>query len=303
LLINSEYGQVKLPTVQGVLTHSWSPWAVEGRPVPVTYEGQVVAIADQLASINHDTEDIIDGAIYTNHDFDRFYKDAQAWIKKRAKAVPDIDEKMAIFLNVAQPGYGRKRRVGALTAAVVSQALQMLESKKITSSAAAQEHPLILPSDWMIFLQSYERFIRERVVQRESWFVGRDAMAEALVSSVFNHIWPRFKVGRLEPQIEIWPKEDEAKGRIEEERLTIKHYSKFFDDDYAEKRLEEILQPARSSGIETWDCYLADHVPTEVMEARRDAVLRLISVIDFVAGLTDRYCLEIFDRVYHSFTV
>jgi dGTP triphosphohydrolase len=273
--------------------------------VPASYEGQVVAIADQLASINHDTEDIIDGAVYTNHNFDKFYKDAQLWIKKRAKAARDLDVegKMGIFLNVAQPGYGRKQRVAALTQVVVQHALQLFDSGKIKSSSAAVEHPILLPNDWKTFLNSYEHFIRQRVVHRESWFVGRDAIAEALVSSVFNHIWPCFKTGKPEPQLALWPKEDEAKGRIEEERQTIKHYSKFFDDDYAEKTLEDVLKPAKSSGIETWDCYIVGQVPDGVLKRRSDELLRLISVIDFVAGLTDRYCLEIFDPVYHSFTV
>lgn len=64
-ILLKKYDSVQLPTISGVLTHSWAPWKQRDdhkNTLPESYEGQVVALADQLASINHDTEDIIEGS-------------------------------------------------------------------------------------------------------------------------------------------------------------------------------------------------------------------------------------------------
>jgi dGTP triphosphohydrolase len=304
ILLN-KYDSVKLPTISGVLTHSWAPWKqadAQKNIVPESYEGQVVALADQLASINHDTEDIIEGRTYTNYDATRFSQEMRKWMRAQRSKTPDkLDEKMGLFLNVAEPGYGRRSRVDVMVEQVVKAARAMIVANNIKEAQQAKEHPLPLPDDWSNFLSLYERFIREVVVQRESWFVGRDAMAQALVSTVFNHIWPRFKSGQ-ETQMTLPLEDDTAKSRIEEERLSIEHYQRFFTDDYNERTLEDVLAK-RESSIKTWDNYACEAAKPEIVAKRPLQVLRLISVIDFVAGLTDRYCLEIFDRVYQGFTI
>ncbi len=73
LVKEKEFESIPAQIIEGVSTHSWSPWKQENNlSVPPSYEAQVVAIADQIASINHDTEDIIEGALYTDYDKDRF---------------------------------------------------------------------------------------------------------------------------------------------------------------------------------------------------------------------------------------
>ncbi len=299
-----KYEAVQRPTVVGVLTHSWAPWKQPDpakNPTPESYEGQVVAIADQLASINHDTEDIIEGRAYTNYDATKFSQEMRKWMKSAKKTPADLDDKMGRFLNVAEPGYGRGSRVTALVDLVVESAISMIKEHSIKRADDATSHPLILPAAWALFLSLYEQFIRDSIIKRESWFVGRDAMAEALVSIVFNHIWPRFKTGQ-ETQPSLQFGEDTARSRIEEETLSIQHYQRFFADDYQGENLDDIVKN-REPGIETWDLYVYKNVRPEIVTKNPLQVLRLISIIDFVAGLTDRYCLEIFDRVYHDFTI
>lgn len=173
------------------------------------------------------------------------------WMKSRSKSPDDLDKKMGLFLNIAEPGYGRRSRVNAMVDQVIGAAKTMFDSKNVTNAQQAKEHPLLLADDWALFLSLYERFIREVVVQRESWFVGRDAMAEALVSTVFNHIWPRFKSGQ-QTQITLPLEDDTAKSRVEEETLSIDHYQRFFADDYDRKTLNDVLTK-RESSIQTWE--------------------------------------------------
>ncbi len=304
ILLN-KYDSVKLPTISAVLTHSWAPWKQSDPQkaiVPESYEGQVVALADQLASINHDTEDIIEGHAYTNYDQTKFSQEMYKYMKAQRSKTPDkLDEKMEVFLSFGEPAYGRRKRVEIMVKQVVEAANRMIAANNIEDAKQAREHPLSLPDDWSNFLYLYEQFIREAVVQRESWFVGRDAMAQALVSTVFNHIWPRFKSGQ-EKQTTFLLEDDAKKRGVEEERLSIEHYQRFFDDDYNGKALEDILKK-REPSIKTWDDYAYKVVKHKIVKKNPQQMVRLISVIDFVAGLTDRYCLEIFDRVYQGFTI
>lgn len=86
LVKEKEFEDIPLQIIEGVLTHSWSSWKQENDlPVPSSYEAQVAAIADQIASINHDTEDIIEGAPYTEYDKDRFSREIFEGFKKIPK--------------------------------------------------------------------------------------------------------------------------------------------------------------------------------------------------------------------------
>lgn len=299
-----KYEKVQQPTILGVLTHSWAPWKPSDmikNPTPESYEGQVVAIADQIASINHDTEDIIEGHAYTNYGATRFSQEMRKWLMSAKPPLPNLDDKLGRFLNIAEPGFGRGSRVAEIVNLVVQSAKNVFTENSVSSAADARAHPLTLPKDWAQFMSLYEQFIREKVVKRESWFVGRDAMAEALVSTVFNHIWPQFKTGD-ETQKDLQLADDSARGRTEEETLSIQHYKKFFADDYSGMTLDDIMKK-RIPGINTWDNYVCQKTSRKLVKGEPLKVVRLISIIDFVAGLTDRYCLEIFDRVYHDFTI
>ncbi len=300
-ILRSKFKSVKKVTVAGVLTHSWSPWATKELSRPSTYEAQVVAIADQLASINHDTEDIIEGAPYTNYDYGHFEHDLKRWLSE--KKVRDYRSKVGDFLKSnGDDGFGRKERVLKLINIVVEGAHNVFHGSQVETSASASEWPIAIQSDWGAFLQAYERFIREGIVQRESWFVGRDAIAKALVSTVFNHIWPRCKSGKT-IQIDLWPRKVQTKSAAIEESQSIDHYSDFYEDDYGDKSAIPYLQElAQEDDLETWDIHIAKQA-TKILRTKADSLLRLISVIDFVAGLTDRYCLEIFDKVYQNFSI
>jgi len=302
-ILQNKYDSVQEATVSGVLTHSWAPWKEKDdikNPIPDTYEGQVVAIADQIASINHDTEDIIEGKAYTNYDATKFSQELKKYIKGK-KEIPDfLDVKLGSFLNVAEPGYGRSTRINMIVKDVTDSAKAIIKKNSVNSSTASKEYPIIPSPDWCLFLMYYEKFIREIIVQRESWFVGRDSIAEALVSTVFNHIWPKFKTGQDQQQ--SFFEEESSRKRVEEETLSIDHYKKFYNDEYGQKSLADSLKKKYSS-ITTWDNYIVSKIKDDIIRDKSAQILRLISIIDFVSGLTDRYCQEIFDRVYHEFSI
>ena len=301
LLLN-KFDSVKLSVIKGVSTHSWAPWKKNdptNNPIPETYEAQVLAIADQLASINHDTEDIIEGEAYTNYDAKKFSQEMRKWMKSK-KPPPDLNAKLSSFLSIAESGYGRRSRIKVMVDQIVRAAKETINSNSVRSYTQARQYPITIDKNWCIFLSLYESFIRDVVIKKESWFVGRDSIAEALVSTVFNHIWPLFKAGQV-GQLPLPFKDDASKGRIERETHSIEHYQKFHEEEYGTKSLTNVIK--KKFDIKTWDAYIVDKISSAIVREHPERVLRLISIIDFVSGLTDRYCLEIFDRVYHGFTI
>ncbi|MBL7129354.1 MAG: hypothetical protein ISS16_10270, partial [Ignavibacteria bacterium] len=177
----------------------------------------------------------------------------------------------------------------------------IIDTNDVDNPSKAKQYPIIPTKDWCKFILLYEKFIREVIIKRESWFVGRDSIAEALVSTVFNHIWPRFKAGQ-DLQFNMQFEDDSSKKRVEEETLSIDHYKKFYSDDYKSQSLSDNIH-RKYEEIETWDSYIVSKIKDDIVKEKSQQILRLISIIDFVAGLTDRYCLEIFDRVYHEFSI
>lgn len=129
-----EFEGISLQVVNGVLNHSWSPWKKPNHnPVPQTYEAQVVAVADQIASINHDTEDIIEGSPYTEYDKDKFSLELFNGFKKKNRKSYDklSDEIVGIIVdNSLGRGYGRRKRVETLVSKISEDTLETFKKKK-----------------------------------------------------------------------------------------------------------------------------------------------------------------------------
>lgn len=209
LVKEKDFENIPRQIIDGVLTHSWSPWKQKSNLlIPLSYEAQVVAIADQIASINHDTEDIIEGAPYTEYDKDRFYrgilngfknKYKDSFNKLQSKGIPLIEDK------AIEGGYGRNKRVNTFVTEITKCTLRMIEKNGISQKEQAKEFPICLPVEWADFLRFYESFIRDLVQEKISWFIARDNMAGALISTVFNYLWPRVRASETITQMTLPP--------------------------------------------------------------------------------------------------
>lgn len=312
-------------TIHGVLTHSWSPWkgaadtakglkrmratdrAVFG--IPRTYEAQVVAIADQLAAINHDTEDILDAEQYTEYTPQRLSDEIAEEIvsyglgqKRQSKL---FDYLKATLLFQRERNYGRKQRIETAISEIYEAGKRVM--KPGTLDTDAKEMPIPSPGDFGIFLDIYEKYIR-RVLNQHTWFCGRNAMADAMITTVFNHIWSCFKKKQREAQPKLLEKKDERTGIGKPQDLRyFNHFLKFYGDTYRKRinrvTLQEEEQQTREMKFETWFYFLYHKCKAKGLRADRfiTKLEHLVAVVDFIAGLTDRYCLEIFDATHGDF--
>ncbi len=314
-----EFEGISPQVINGVLTHSWSPWKKDTKlPIPETYEAQVVAVADQIASINHDTEDIIEGEPYTEYDQARFSGEL---IDGFRKSYPESYQKLKdqivslIVDKTIESGYGRQRRVNCFVAVITEDAQNLLAVDKhriLTPLGLPVAVPLKLPEEWSDFLRYYEVFIREIIQERASWFIARDNMAGALISTVFNHIWPRVRGASLVSQIiqpSLFKKEELVKSRFEEKTRYLEHFADFFNEHYIREKgkkenyYKEYLDKMKGVNFKVWDTNILESFVQEPGPDEFQMLTRLVAVIDFIGGLTDRYCLEMFNEVYQEFLV
>jgi dGTP triphosphohydrolase len=316
LIKGKEFENISREIIEGVLTHSWSPWK-QGTPIvaPPSYEAQVVAIADQIASINHDTEDIIEGAPYTEYDRDRFFRGIYEGFKQKYLcSFNKLQHELTRLITdkSIESGYGRYTRVNTFIDKIAEDTLKMIETKKISQKEQAQTYPLCLSEEWADFLRFYETFIRVLIQEKISWFIARDNMAGAFISTVFNHLWPRVRASESITQMTplLFPKTEVVKARRKEEAYKgyIEHFVEFFEEHYPNKKekfnfYKEYLERAKKMNIKTWDIYILDLLKGKIFHETEEILMRLIAVIDFISGLTDRYCLEIFNEVYQEFII
>ena len=313
LIKEEEFKDMSKEVIYGVLTHSWSPWKQNSQYiVPKNYEAQVVAVADQIASINHDTEDIIEGSPYTEYDRERFVNQLINEFKKTfPSSYNNLKEKILNFVvdKTIEPGYGRQRRVEYIVSDIVENTETMFQQTNINHNGQAENHPLVLSDDWVNFLWYYEKFIRGLIQEKVPWFIGRDNMAGALISTVFNYLWPRAKTSGAVLQMKFpFEKRELVKSKIDEKTKYVDHFIDFFNDHYKDESsnndfYQSFLENVKKSDIPTWDNNILRSFKKAPITQEFQLFSRLIAVIDFIAGLTDRYCLEIFDEVYQEFVL
>ena len=314
LMKEKEFAEISQEVIYGVLTHSWSPWKQNSQyAVPKNYEAQVVAVADQIASINHDTEDIIEGSPYTEYNLERFRSQLINEFKRHTpSSYNNLKETILNFVvdKTIEPGYGRQRRVEYIISDIVENTKKMFQQQNINSNNQAEIHHLILSDDWSNFLWYYEKFIRELIHEKVSWFIGRDNMAGALISTVFNYLWPRARTSGavLQMKLSMFDKSELVKSKTVEKTKYIDHFIDFFNEHYKDESSDtdfykSFLENVKESDIPTWDNNILESFKKAPTTQELQFFSRLIAVIDFIAGLTDRYCLEIFDEVYHEFVL
>lgn len=270
-----------------------------------------MAIADQIASINHDIEDIIEESPYTEYDIEKFSIAVTTGFKER---YPDSYNKLQnevlslIIPNSVERGYGRQKRVEASVDKITEASLEYLKKQNVSREEQAKEFPLCLSKGWSDLLRWYETFIRDLIREKVSWFIARDNMAGALISTVFNHIWPRTRrsVTITQMKLPMFEKSDLVKSKYEEKTKYIEYFANFFNEHYfdAENNFDfyaTYLEKAKQMKIKTWDINILDALKQKLNPDEFKLLAQLAAVIDFVAGLTDRYCLEMFNKVYQEF--
>ncbi|MFQ6096054.1 MAG: HD domain-containing protein [Candidatus Bathyarchaeia archaeon] len=313
-MLIKDVGGISREIITGVLTHSWSPWKKDPTfAVPRSYEAQVVAVADQIASINHDTEDIIEGSPYTEYDIHSFSERLVRGFRKKFQTSYDNLEKTILTFVVdktVEPGYGRQSRIDQIVADIVENTRRMFKQEKVSQSAQAELHPITLSDDWSNFLWFYEKSIRDLIQEEVSWFIGRDNMAGALISTVFNYLWPRVRTSGavMQLSLSVFERRDIVKTKIDEKGKYIDHFSGFFNEHYRDEDQNRdiytsFLNDLKKIDVSTWDLNILRSLKKKLSPEENQIFARLVAVIDFIAGLTDRYCLEIFDEVYHEFVL
>lgn len=314
LIKEKEFENTSIQIVKGVLTHSWSPWKLENNLMtPPSYEAQVVAIADQIASINHDTEDIIEGAPYTEYDRERFYCGIFNGFKNKYTSSFNTlrNEVPTLIVDKSiESGYGRNKRINTFVDEIAKATLKMIDDKKITRKEQSQDFPICLPKEWADFLRFYETFIRDLIQEKISWFITRDNIASALISTVFNHLWSHAKASTTVTQmtLPLFSKEELVKARYKEKTEYMDHFINFFNEHYVDEKeklnfYQAYLEMVETKNVKTWDTNIRSLFQKKIPIDKEELLMRLIAVIDFIAGLTDRYCLEIFNEVYHEFVI
>jgi len=313
LVKEKEFENMPIQIIKGVLTHSWSPWKQSNNlPVPPSYEAQVVAIADQIASINHDTEDIIEGAPYTEYTRDKFLEEIVEGFKNK---YPDSFNKLKkeitslIVDKAIEDGYGRNTRINTFVTEIANSTLEMIKNKKISQKEQAKDFPICLSKEWADFLRFYESFIRDLIKEKIPWFIVRDNMAGALISTVFYHLWSHAKTSESPSQMTspIF-REERVKARYKEKTEYIEHFINFYNEHYGDEEKEtnfytKYLENVKRMKVTTWDTNIRGLFQRKISSDDEKILTRLIAVIDFISGLTDRYCLEIFNEIYQEFVI
>ena len=161
----------------------------------------------------------------------------------------------------------RKRRLQHIVNSVLHESLNRLQDRSVTESAASASPDtcLSIADDTAMLLAGSERFIRERIIQTSSWFRHRDAVASAIVNTVFTFF--RYRRDRTGSPVEkaLTTFEASLAGQAYERDL---HYRLFRD--------------AAKPGKE-------------------EQVVDTIRVADYVSGMTDDYIMEIHEIAIKAF--
>ncbi|MBI5574463.1 MAG: HD domain-containing protein [Elusimicrobia bacterium] len=316
-------GDITPQCVNGVLCHSWNPWkgyfnesrirkhvsefkiCVPIEDIPDTYEAQVVAISDQLTSINHDIEDLIGGEKYTNNGAGELKNKIKTMIdeiKIKGLNITSIYSGVESFISDEKKrSYGRKYRIENIISNVVS-------NNNYSESNKANECALKLNTEWSIFLDIIETIIR-KIIREESWFVGRDAMADAMISVAFNHFWPIVKEYNELLSENNKPKNISIDGKqygIEETTKYLDHFFEYYKDKYLIENNINKIKNRTKYVKKLWDQQILEKIEMKYnkdikISDFKNRAINLISLVDFIAGLTDRYCIQIFGDLYKGF--
>lgn len=281
-IVQRKLKDVSEETINGILKHSWSPWQdVHKFGVPKTYEGQVVAIADQVAGINHDTEDILTCVESTFNVSDIYEKFGAYMDQNSSLTYSDVESNLADWFlkrdNINKDtGWGRKYRLRKIINSIVDVSWKKLKEEKVISQDRAIEITLTLDTEISKFLQGYERFVREKIIKEVSWFRQRDAQASAAISTVYNFFkhyhFSQVGLNNITPE----------SLRIEIENVIEKCKESCQEEKYERDTLWNIFVNCAKS-------------------SKASDIEHIIKIIDYVSGMTDGNLMHVHDIAFRLF--
>lgn len=275
-------------TKEGIKKHSWSPWQDPDQikfGIPMTYEAQAVAIADQVAGINHDTEDILN-CPESEYDKPRIEDQLFEFMQSngymnQADATKMFHQWFLMDGASRANGWARKLRLRKIINSVVESSLKHLTKAKVDTPEAARlaEHALKLDKRVADFLRGYEQYLRRRIIQSVPWFKSRDAIAAAVVRNAYSILrcyrspekvpadagLPNDLVQRIRRVVDAFKKSaDDESSRY----LKDSHYAIFFS----------CAKPGKE-----------------------DDVRHAFEALDYVSGMTDNYIMDVHEIAFEIF--
>jgi len=96
---------------------------------------------------------------------------------------------------------------------------------------------------------------------------------------------------------------------MDEPRKYLEHFTAFYNEHYVETEIQtDYLECAGSEVIQTWDRRLFPYARQALaakafanLNLAQIAIVNLVAVADFVAGFTDRYCVQMFADLHSGF--
>ncbi len=282
-LVQRKLKDITRETREGIMCHSWSPWQGTAKfGVPKTYEGQVAAIADQIAGINHDTEDILNCA-ESEHDLDKIREDVPTFIANSPslsyeKAHEILD---AWFLpgtreSSEDNGWSRKKRLQKILNDICESSLKFLKEKG--KEAAPPSARLSLSDDIGSFLAGYEKYVRQQVIEAVPWFRIRDGLAATVIRAVYTF----YKHCAWEADAKTFASSAETEVRKEIEKRLEKFQKSVADDDYDHDDHMKVFRDSAKPG-------------------KHPEVEHAMKAMDYVAGMTDNMIMEVYQTAFGLF--
>jgi predicted deoxyguanosinetriphosphate triphosphohydrolase len=259
-------------TKKGVLSHSWGPWQPDDNlkfGVPPSYEAQAVAIADQIAGMNHDTEDIL-SCTESEYNLASITNELPDFFEKNGGTHAGGEDFLDWFLPndaTKDTGWSRKKRLQSIINSIVESTRQILEEGEGATADNAVEKSLRLDHDMGNKLRLYESFVREKVIKTVSWFRHRDSVAEAVIRTTYNF----FKHYGFVKHAVVY-KSNEMKQLVESR---IKDFRDSIEEEHYDR--DSFYHAVRASALDDKGGYLK----------------QVFQTMDYVAGMTDKLNMEV----------
>jgi len=277
-------------TRDGIMKHNWSPWKLPNDPsifgIPTTYEAQAAAIADQVAGINHDIEDIIncDESEYKGL-HKKLRTDMYGYIRNSIVGMPNKIIKGYLkewFLPTTTDGTPTKKRLQKIIMSIVEATIVNFDTNNVNSPNNASDPTKTIKIENNIgnFLLGCENFIREKILKSIPWFQMRDTIAKSVISVVYDY-YKYF-----------------AKIYIKKDRVKIPPDRKL--DSKIQDRLHNFILSYTTGNEYSQDSFYQIYLRS----AKNQSEIELIQnfhIIDYVSGMSDNFLMEIYKEAYQLF--
>ena len=258
-------------TKAGIRTHSWSPWLPAPKRkfgTPACYEAQVAATADQIAGINHDTEDIL-MCDESEHNLEKIRENLPDYLSEKNyldynSARTILDTRFLPMGAEEANGFARKIRLREILDDIFQATKDSFEKHNLDSAKQAPEHTLCISQDMGAFLAGYEDYVRNQIIHQVWWFRNRDEVAASVVRHVVHFLTEYGFAGN-----------GVRTGGGKVQALLARFSRSVRGDDYSTDSHFNELRAQSIPGVE------------------KD-LEHLVKVLDYVTGMTDIHIMEIY---------